>query len=134
MNRKVAHILAALANIAKAVSFSAAFGTTTGATSIITTATITVTVPAGNSGRLRLTNTRLDDTPNATMLYSINGAAFVTFATTGGEVVDIIITNTQTLRFRMNGATAGAANTSVVDITDLSAASTLIGTATITRT
>ena len=134
MNRKVALMLAALANIVKAISLSALFGTTTASTSLVTTATITVTVPAGNSGRLRLTNTRLDDTPNATMLYSINGATFVAFATTGGEVVDIVIANAETLRFRMSGATAGASNTSIVNIQDLSAASTLIDTCTIVRT
>jgi hypothetical protein len=129
MNRKVAHILAMLANIAKVITLSASFGTTTGA-AIVTTATITVTVPTGNAGFITLTISRFDDAGVATLLYSINGAAFVSYSST----TVINVPTGQTLRFRMTGATPGIGSTAIINLTDYSAANAFIDQAILVRT
>jgi hypothetical protein len=90
------------------ITVSADWGVESGASPLVSAAR-TLTVPAGNPGQLLFTLIFND----ATLEYSINGGAYA--SVTGGETPTV--TNGQTLRFRLTGASLDGANVEVYDNT-----------------
>lgn len=107
------------------ITASSNWGTTTGSTSTISSATKTLTVPSGNPGSILLGLTTSGSHTRTTQ-YSKNGGVFTTFL--DGAVISVASTNT--LGFQMTGAVS-------TDIMDISigdnTTSVLIGTCELER-
>ena len=87
-----------------------------GAGPIVTVANQTITVPTGNSGRLRLV--KAADSA-ATEEYRINSGAYTSFA--DGAI--ITLTSGQTLNFRITATALG--NTSTITVIDVDTGATV---------
>lgn len=99
-------VVAAISGLAKVSPITATnWGTNNGA-SPQTSATRSLTVPAGNPG-----NIRLDSTSSATTQYSKNAGTFTTF--TSGQT--LTVANGDTLAFKASGAAFDTASITVVD-------------------
>ena len=99
------------------ITVSADWGVIAGA-SPQTSASRTVTVPAGNPGVLRIAYTLTEPTPVPS--YSINGGSFVSIT----DGLTITVANGDGVRFRISGGVTSQLDFNVFDNTT----STLVGT------
>lgn len=110
-------VLAAVAaprRVVSSITASANWGSTSGAApGAVTSAARTLTVPAGNPGKVLLT-------PSAGAAYSINGGAYTNFAI----ATIITVTNGQTLTLRFPAATLAGTDVTI-DVDDSTTGATI---------